>query len=635
VKSPEEVLGKTDFDFFPQEIAASFFADEQAVIRSGRPLINRVEANVDAQGNAKWNLTTKVPLLDMTGRPIGIMGIGRDLTMRKAEEAEMEKAREAAEQANSAKSAFLANMSHEIRTPMNGIIGMAELALDTDLTPEQQEYINTVRLCADSLLTVINDVLDFSKIEAGKLDLEEIDFNLRDVLGLGLKTLSLLADEKGLELLCDVDEKVPEAVRGDPGRLRQIVVNLVGNAIKFTQKGEVELKAELETQGDGCHVIHFTVSDTGIGIASDKLTSIFDPFSQADVSTTRKHGGTGLGLTISTRLAEIMGGRIWVHSEPGHRTQFHFTARLLSAVSLNSLPNAASPEILARAKILIVDDNRTNRRILEGMLARRTMRFHSVEGGEEALAELDSACKEGKPYTLIVTDVLMPKMDGFDLVQEIRKRRELSSSATIMMLTSLGQRGDAKRCRELGVSAYLVKPIRQSELYEAIGRVLGSAWPQGSDPLITRHSLREEARPLPRLRVLLAEDNGINQRVVSRLLEKRGHTVVIASTGRQAVDALEKEGYDLVLMDVQMPEMDGLEATAAIRDRERATGHHQYIVALTAHAVKGDQERCLAAKMDGYLSKPIQSEDLEEVLKNCVTRRIEPTRTVDTVESNR
>ena len=634
VQSSEQLLGKTDFDFFPRDIAASFFADEQTVLRSGRPLINREEANVDARGTPKWNLTTKVPLLDGEGRAVGIMGIGRDITARKEAEAELERAREAAELANNAKSAFLANMSHEIRTPMNGIIGMADLALDTELTSEQREYIDTVKMCADSLLTVINDVLDFSKIEAGKLDLEAIDFHLPELLELSLKTLSTRADEKGLELLCDINANVPGVVHGDPGRLRQIVVNLVGNAIKFTEKGEVELQVAVDGQDEEHTLLRFTVSDTGIGVPPEKQEAIFHPFSQADVSTTRKYGGTGLGLTISMRLVEMMGGKIWLQSEEGKGTQFHFTVRFGPAVSQGGLPDVASEEAISNAKILIVDDNGTNRLILERMLARWNMKSRSVEGGDEALVELNGAARAGTPYTLILTDVLMPKMDGFQLVEEIRKHPELSTSATIMMLTSLGQRGDGKRCRELGVAAYLVKPIRQTELHEAIARVLGSAWELGPACPITRHTLREEARSMPRLRVLLAEDNAVNRRVVSRLLEKRGHRVQTAGTGREAIEAIEKDPYDLVLMDIQMPDMDGLEATTAIRQREKATGHHQCVIALTAHAMKGDRERCLAAGMDGYLAKPVQPEELDELLKACASCRKEPP-PVETAKSER
>lgn len=611
-KDPHDLLGKTDFDYFPGQIAAAFFADEQAVIRSGRPLINREEPNIDADGNAKWNLTTKVPLKDANGKAIGVMGIGRDLTPRKQVEAEAQKAREAAEQANSAKSAFLANMSHEIRTPMNGILGMTELALDTDLTSEQRECMNAVKQSAEALLDVMNDILDFSKIEAGKMEFEEIEFDLPNVLELALKLLALRADEKGLELLCDLPPNLPRAVCGDPGRLRQIVINLVGNAIKFTDRGEVALRASVQDSGDDHYTFEFSVKDTGIGISAEKQQLIFEAFSQGDVSTTRKYGGTGLGLTISRRLIEMMGGHISVHSEPEVGTEFRFTVRFRPSANAETVTSPVSHDALHNLRVLIVDDNRTNRRILEGMLARWDMQSTSVDNGEKAIAELTSAHRNGAPYALILTDLLMPEMDGFDLIERIRHNPELSA-ATIMMLTSLGQRGDAARCRELHVSAYLVKPVRQSELHDAILRVVG-ARPNQPDVLITRHTLRENPRLTPQLRVLLAEDNAINQRVILRLLEKRGHRVIAVETGRAALDALEKGRYDVVLMDIQMPEMDGLEATALIRQREKLDGGHQQIVALTAHAMKGDAERCLAAGMDGYLAKPVNSEDLDDTL---------------------
>ena len=400
-------------------------------------------------------------------------------------------------------------------------------------------------------------------------------------------------------------------------------MNLIGNAIKFTEHGEITVRAHLQKTDGGTHWLHFVVTDTGIGIPAEKQKSIFDAFSQADVSTTRKYGGTGLGLTISKRLVELMGGTIWVRSEENVGTEFHFTVRLCGAVQPEKRPAAPSFDALRAAKVLIVDDNRTNRRILEGMLARWKMTSTSVDGAEKALIELGSAQRNGAPYTLILTDVLMPEVDGFQLVERIREQPEISA-ATIMMLTSLGQRGDAKRCRELGVAAYLVKPIRQSELYEAIARVVGA--PQRDhEALITRHTLLESRRLTQRFSILLAEDNAINQRVISRLLEKRGHSVVSVETGRAAVDALEKHAYDLIFMDIQMPEIDGLEAAAAIREREKASGRHQQIIALTAHALKGDEERCLAAGMDAYLSKPLRAEDLDDLLIRLAPQIISPT----------
>jgi PAS domain S-box-containing protein len=604
LKDPTEAIGKTDADIFTAEHAQQARADEVAVMESGQPLVATVEKETWPDREDTWCSTTKMPLRNSHGEIVGTFGISRDITELIKAEDELREARDAANAASQAKSEFVANMSHEIRTPMNGIIGMAELLFDTSLTREQADYLSMIRQSADSLLRLLNDILDFSKIEAGKLELESVPFNLSDCVGKTTQTLAGRAAEKGLELACRIAPELPERFIGDPGRLRQTIVNLVGNAIKFTEQGEVVVEVTKASRSNSHVRLHFAVKDTGIGIPPDKQQAVFEEFTQADASTTRRFGGTGLGLAISSQLVRMMKGEIWIESQVGKGTTFHFTTEFEIASdqpSLSSLERSS----LTGLPVLVVDDNSTNRRILEEMLKSWSLAPTVTDGAGEALTELRRAADNDQPYPLVLLDCMMPEIDGFSLAHSINSDSTLAQPA-LVMISSAARPGDARRCREIGISRYMTKPVIKSELLDTILDAMN----QHAEETTAKETVAVAPPSGPSVRVLLVEDGLVNQRVAAGFLERAGHQVTVAENGEVAIRCWEQQPFDIILMDVQMPVMDGFEATTVIREREAASGKRIPIIAMTAAAMKGDKENCLEVGMDDYVSKPIAADAL-------------------------
>ena len=619
LRGPEAAIGKTDADMFSAEHAHQALEDEQKILRTGVPLVAHIEKETWPTREDTWVSTTKMPLRDKDGEILGTFGISRDVTEQKRAEDALVVAKQAAEAASRAKGEFLANMSHEIRTPMNGILGMTELLLNSNLTSEQREYQLIVKNSANALLNILNDVLDTSKIEAGRLELEEIPFYLRDTLGETLHLLANRATEKGLELAVHIRPNVPDHLRGDPGRLRQVIVNLVGNAIKFTEKGEVVVQVSAELVCADFARLRFAVRDTGIGIPREKQARVFEAFSQVDASTTRKFGGTGLGLTIASQLVQLMGGEINLESEPGRGSMFHFTADFPVETADSALP--AELETLRGMPVLVVDDNETNQLICEEMLSNWDMRPTVVSSGAAAIEELKRAAQMGQPYRLMLLDVMMPGLDGYEVARRVRGDPSIKD-VTIVILSSIGRPAFGATAADLRVARILTKPVTQSELFNAIAGSVTTerVGPAPADTIAPARSADFVAR-----RILLAEDGLVNQKVAVGLLTKRGHHVTVVGDGQAAVEAITgdtnaQQPFDLVLMDIQMPLLDGFAATAEIRKWEQASGKHVPIIAMTAHATPDDRQHCLEAGMDGYIAKPFRAQELFSAVEEGAAR---------------
>lgn len=614
-KGADEIVGRTIADFYPKEFAELAREEDEDVMRSGQVLEDVFDNIVN--GKTVYYASRKGPVRNERNEVIGIQTIFWDITEQRlaeqaliAEREELRAAKNAADEANRAKSDFVANMSHEIRTPMNAIIGMTDLLLDSELTQTQREYLKMVQESGEALLTLINDILDFSKIEAGKFELQLQTFDIHELLGDTMKGMGFRAHTQGLELVFHVDENIPKKLIGDPGRIRQIVVNLVGNAIKFTGSGEVLLEITCKNKTESHADLLISVIDTGIGIAKENWTKVFKEFEQADASTTRKFGGTGLGLAISSRLVELMNGRIWVESELGAGSKFQIELSLGIDQSDSHFDLPTSRIDVQGVRVLIVDDNATNRRILKDMLSKWGMNPTTMSGGDAALTALMDAAEEGDSFQLIISDVNMPGMDGLTLAKSIVEKA-LLNPANVIMLTSGPRPEDSKNLRSLGISLHLLKPAKQSELYDAVVSSLHAVGIASGMPTATANPVNASAHQRE-LNVLLAEDNLVNQKLAIGILDKLGHRVTVANDGIEALALVEQNDFDLVLMDVQMPEMDGLEATRELRRRESGTEKHLLVVAMTAHAMKGDRESCLKAGMDDYLGKPIRIKDMTD-----------------------